>query len=274
VACAAGDVRTVGGWPVGRRSAGEGTVQVKDIPIEKIVVKKNVRTEPEQDLGGLMESIVRYGLIQPVLVVPRQNGMYELVAGHRRLAAMKALHEQTIPAEIDTDLSYGDVEYVKLIENIQRKDMSPLELVRAFDAMKVARPGLTMTAIGKLMGKSETWVADQYRIAQTYDELRAGGMTEQEIRALSKNELRELSYVKDKAARLDAAKEVRKEGRKAVGRPAGSLTKRGGFVDRSGGFAIMGTSDPNTIRVVCQSADARKDVLACLLSVKARRAKA
>jgi ParB/RepB/Spo0J family partition protein len=247
-------------------------VEVKDIPIDKIYVGKNVRTEPEQDLGGLMESIEKYGVIQPILVMPRAKGTYELVAGHRRLAAMKARHERTIPAVITLDLNARDITYVKLVENVQRRDMSPLELVQAFDALKVANPGLTLTAIGKMLGKSETWVADQYRIATTYDELRAGGMTDAEIRSLTKRDLVELGRVKDPVARLDAARELRPRDKRAL-LGAHIKDKRGGYVDRSGGFAIMGGRDSNVVRVSCESKAARRDVISCLLELKARRVK-
>ena len=247
-------------------------MEVKDIAIDKIVVGKNVRSEPEQDLGGLMESIERYGVLQPILVIQRKGGTYELVAGHRRLAAMKARHERTIPAMVGSDLAARDITYVKLTENIQRKDMSPLELVQAFDALKVANPGLTLTAIGKMLGKSETWVADQYRIATTYDELRAGGMTDEEIRSLTKRDLKDLGRVKDPVARLDAARELRPRDKRAL-LGAHIKDKRGGFVDRSGGFAIMGGMDSNVVRVSCESKAARRDVISCLLDLKSRRVK-
>ena len=242
---------------------------VKEIPVDKIIVTKNVRTEPERELGGLMESIERFDIIQPVLVVVRAGG-YELVSGHRRLAAVKARNEPTIPAVIRDDLSARDISYVKLLENVQRKGMSAPELVQAFEAMKAANPRLSMTAIGKMLGKTETWVADQYRIAETRDDLLAGGLTEDEIRHLTKRDILVLSRVTDPEARVAAAQATRPRDKQAA-RAAAKAQKRGAFVDRSGGFALMGAPGCNTVRVMCENADVRKQVIACLLRLKARR---
>jgi ParB/RepB/Spo0J family partition protein len=244
-------------------------MKLKDIPLDQIRVTENVRLDPEHDLGGLMESIEKYDILQPVLVIQR-NGHYELVAGHRRLAAMKARNQPTIPAIVRDDITLWDIPYLKLVENVQRKDMSSREIVAALDAIKATRPGISAAGLGKLLGKSDAWVYDQYLAVKTYDELLASGMTEAELKVFTKNELLDLGRVKDRRERIEAAREAKAEGPAAI-RARRSVTKRGGFVDRSGGIAIMGGGASLSVRVLCETQDAMRDVLSCLLRLKTRR---
>ena len=58
-------------------------MKLRHIPLNQIFITQNIRTESDNELGGLMESIERYDVLQPVLVV-RRNDQYELLAGHRR----------------------------------------------------------------------------------------------------------------------------------------------------------------------------------------------
>jgi ParB/RepB/Spo0J family partition protein len=246
-------------------------MKLKEIPLAQIRAGKNVRTEPEQDLGGLMESIEKYDILQPILVVQR-DGYYELISGHRRLAAMKARNEATVPAIVRDDVSDRDIPYLRLVENIQRKELSAREVVEALDALKASRPGISVRGLGKAVGKTDAWVYEQYLAARTYEELLASGMTEAELRGLSKTDLTHLGRVQDKKDRLDAARSIGPRSKEAL-RAARRVTKRGGMIDRTGGFAIMSGAGSLTIRVVCDCQEARREVLASLLRLKTRRVK-
>lgn len=246
-------------------------MKLKDIPLDQIVVGKNIRSEPEQDLGGLMESIGRHDVLQPVLVVPR-DGKYELVAGHRRLAAMRARNEWTIPAIIRDDVAESEIPYLRLAENIQRKQLSPREVVAALDAIKAAHPGITIAGLTKIVCRSDAWIAMQYQAARTYDELVADGMAPEEASKLTFTDLVELARVKNRQERKDATSEilgpVKRQAKDVTGR---RRERRGAYIDYSGGFAIMGDDRSTTIRVICPSRSARDAVLACLLKLKSRR---
>jgi ParB/RepB/Spo0J family partition protein len=245
-------------------------VKLRNLPISQITVVKNVRSETEDDLGGLMESIGKYDVIQPVLVVPRGDNQYELIAGHRRLAACKSRNERTIPAVIRDDIDDADIPYLKLVENVQRRDMSCTELVKAFEAIRAAKPGISLSGIGRMLGKTQTWVSDQYRSVETMGELRAAGMTEEDVRAIPKSELKDLYHVKDQAARLQLGKDLSdgsSEARKALKRKQ----RKGPYVDRSGGFSILTAPGSNTIRLVCDSAAVRDQVVGSILNLKRRR---
>ena len=102
-----------------------------EIGVENIVVKSNPRTD-FGDIDELAASIKEKGVIEPV-VVKETDGKYELVSGERRVRAAKAAGLKEVPATVYKG-DDNDVEEVKLIENIQRKDLNPVEEGEAFQA--------------------------------------------------------------------------------------------------------------------------------------------
>lgn len=136
-------------------------MQFKHIPIDKIRTKGNVRSERDGELGDLIDSIEQHDVLQPILVTP-QNDHYVVVTGHRRLAAMKARNEATIPCIVRTDISEADRVWIQLAENNQRKQMSAAEYVEVFEKLKRESPGLSNARIARMLGRSSTWVGHQY----------------------------------------------------------------------------------------------------------------
>lgn len=249
-------------------------MKLKDIPINQIVIGGNNRIEPEEDgeLGALMDSIGRHGQLQPVIVVAR-GARYELVAGHRRLAAMKARNERTVAAVVHDSISDADIPYLRLAENIQRKQLSPREIVVALNAIKAAKPGITVAGLAKLVNRSDAWIHFQYEAARTYDELVQDGMDANQVGRLTTMDLVELSRVKKREERLEAAAEVAGS---PVKRQAKDVTsrrreRRGAYIDYTGGFAIMGDVSSMTVRVICTCTESRDDVIGALLALKRRR---
>lgn len=137
-------------------------MKVKDIPIARIHVAKNVRSETDEELGELMQSIQEHGLLQPILVRHRRDADYEVVAGHRRLAAFKASGESHIACVIDDEITEADRTVIQLTENCQRKQMTPFEYVAVFEALRKADRSMTRPRIAQLIGKSKSWIAHQY----------------------------------------------------------------------------------------------------------------
>lgn len=83
--------------------------------------------DPEK-MDQLIASIKAKGILEPILVRPKQEGRYELVAGERRYRAAQALSLGTIPVAVK-ELSDTEVLEVALIENLQREDLNPIEEV-------------------------------------------------------------------------------------------------------------------------------------------------
>jgi len=116
----------------------------------------------DERLQELMDSIREKGVVQPVIVRRLAAGGYELIAGERRLRAIKALGQERIPV-IVKDVSDVESLQLSLIENIQRDDLNPLEEATAFE--QLARDfGFTQEQIAKTMGKSRAAVANTLRL--------------------------------------------------------------------------------------------------------------
>src|SRR6266540_922051 len=134
-----------------------------DIPVSAIARNpRQPRGEfPEETLEALARSIREVGVLQPVVVRPRDGG-YELVAGERRLRAAKLAGLATIPAIMREG---DDTESLReaLIENIHREDLSPLELAAAFQEL-LEDLGVTQEMLAERLGYSRAHVANTIRL--------------------------------------------------------------------------------------------------------------
>ncbi len=135
---------------------------LKVLEVAKIVQGKNIRNERDSEILELAESIDRQGLINPITVQKRDDGKYEVIAGHRRFEAVKRLGWPHVECNIFEDLNEKEIILAQIAENCQRKQMSASELVDVFEDMK-ERFNMNQGAIAKHFGKSETWVSNQYQ---------------------------------------------------------------------------------------------------------------
>jgi len=123
----------------------------------------------EKSLMELAESIKSKGIIEPLIVRVGRDGYYELICGERRLRASKIAGLTKVPAIIK-DVSDEEAFEIALIENIQREDLTPVELALAFD--KLSKMGYTHDDIGKKVGKSRTYVTNVLRILRLPDSVK------------------------------------------------------------------------------------------------------
>lgn len=98
------------------------------VKIDDIIIKRRIRTSPG-DLAYLMESISKFGLLNPIIVTEN----LELVAGFRRLEACKALGMKEIECTVMPSLSKFDRLLVEADENLTRKDLTIAEIERYED---------------------------------------------------------------------------------------------------------------------------------------------
>lgn len=127
----------------------------------------------ENALQVLADSIREHGVIQPIVV--REIGVlednYEIIAGERRWRAAKMAGLDEIPAVIMT----GDelkIAEVALIENVQRKDLNPIEEAMAYKAL-IERFDLKQEEVARQAGKSRSAVANMLRLLELPDEVLA-----------------------------------------------------------------------------------------------------
>lgn len=114
-------------------------MEVKDIPVDLLIVSEsNVRKtlssqEDEANITDLSNDIATNGLLNP-LTVRYSHGKYEVIAGQRRLMAMRLLNKKTIPCNI-IDVNTQKAEELSLIENVQRNQMTSCDKVRAYSRL-------------------------------------------------------------------------------------------------------------------------------------------
>ena len=117
---------------------------------------------PEDKLSELIASIKEKGVIQPILVRTVEGGKYELIAGERRLRAVKALDMPDIPALIK-DVDDVDALEMSLIENLQREDLNPMEEAHAYKRL-CDEFNFTQEKIGQTIGKDRSTIANAIRL--------------------------------------------------------------------------------------------------------------
>ena len=136
-------------------------------------------------LEELAESIRENGVIQP-LIVRKENGVFEIVAGERRWRAAKIAKLEKLPVVIRTATDQ-DVAELTLIENIQREDLNPIEEAEAYEKL-AERFGLTHDEIAKKTGKNRSVVTNQLRLLRlsqkAKEALVSGAITVGHARAL------------------------------------------------------------------------------------------
>lgn len=115
----------------------------------------------ESALGDLISSIREKGVLQPLLV-RQKNGIYEIIAGERRLRASKQAGLKQVPVIIK-DFNDKDALEVALIENLQREDLNPLEEAEAYKRL-LNEFQYTQEELSKVVGKSRSHVANMMRL--------------------------------------------------------------------------------------------------------------
>ena len=123
----------------------------------------------EKGLAELAESIKENGVFQPILVRKSLQG-YELVAGERRLRASKMADKETIPA-IVVDFDDRQMMEISLLENIQRKDLTPIEEANAYQQL-IRKLDYTQDELAKRLGKSRANVANMLRLLSLPEEVK------------------------------------------------------------------------------------------------------
>ncbi|MDQ7111584.1 nucleoid occlusion protein [Staphylococcus simulans] len=161
---------------------------VESIQIEKIVPN---RYQPRQvfdqsKINELAESIQEHGLLQPIVVRPIEEGMYEIIAGERRFRAMSSIH-MAYADVIIRDMTDEETAVVALIENIQRENLSAVEEAEAYQKL-LELGDTTQSELAQSVGKSQSFIANKLRLLKlapkVLTKLSEGKITERHARAL------------------------------------------------------------------------------------------
>lgn len=161
--------------------------EVRELPVENIYASPyQPRTIfDDERIEELCQTIRTHGVIQPI-VVREKGGGYELIAGERRLRAVKKLGLKRIPAIIRS-MSDAQAASVSLIENLQRESLSPLEEAVAYKKL-IEIHGLTQESLAQRLGKGQSTIANKLRLLHLTKEVQEAllerRITERHARAL------------------------------------------------------------------------------------------
>ena len=142
---------------------------IRNVPIEKILANEFQPRRDMGDLNELMESIREIGIIEPVIVRPRE-GNFEIVAGERRFRAAKLAGLKEIPCIVH-DIPDNEALEISIVENIQRKDLNLFEEANSIQSLANIY-GYTHQEIAQKVGKSRVTITELIRLTDLPETIR------------------------------------------------------------------------------------------------------
>lgn len=153
----------------GRSRPSARTSRVEEIPIGLIDPNPGQPRKQFDDLQDLVASIRERGILQPLLL-RRVGERYQVIAGERRYRAAKEAGKESVPAVV-LDADEQAAFEIALIENIQRRDLTPLEEANAYRTL-IERFGLTHEEVAKRVGRDRSTVTNSLRLLELPEETR------------------------------------------------------------------------------------------------------
>ncbi len=169
-------------------SAAADMKRLESIPVSAIRPNPHQprRTFDDEGIAELAASISQVGLIQP-LVVRKMSDGYELIAGERRLRAVRSLGMETVPCIVDGALDDADSALMAIVENLQREDLHFFEEAECYAAL-LSKLNVTQDELALRIGKSQSFIANKLRLLRLSREMRRlveeNALTERHTRAL------------------------------------------------------------------------------------------
>ncbi|MDJ1111638.1 MULTISPECIES: nucleoid occlusion protein [Macrococcus] len=161
---------------------------VVKVSVERIVPNRYQPRQifDEEKIKELAESIRSYGLLQPIVVRPIEEEMYEIIAGERRFRALK-MNNTAETEVIVKQMNDKETAAIALIENIQRENLSAVEEAEAYKKL-LDLDGITQNDLATSLGKSQSFIANKLRLLRLsqpiLDALSKHQITERHARSL------------------------------------------------------------------------------------------
>jgi len=180
-------------------------VGMAEIPVDRLQPNPQQPREifDEAGLEELTASILRHGILQPLLVSEAGADRYVIITGERRWRAARRAGIRVVPAVIRERLEDVDQLELALVENLQRRDLTPLEEARAFEHLRTSL-GLTQADIAERVAMDRSTVANALRLLKLSPEIQV--LVDQG--RLSAGHARTLLAFSDESARLGWAQRV------------------------------------------------------------------
>jgi ParB family chromosome partitioning protein len=201
-----------------------------NLKLDKLIPFKNqARVYFDQEsLESLAQTIKEHGIRQPLTVIPSDEkvGYYEIVSGERRFRAAKLLGLLTVPCIIIHDKKRA--EEISIIENIQRKDLHPIELMKAYSNLLNNNICSSYSEIAKKVGVSKSSVVEVMNLRNLAEEIRIL-LVENEIKA--RDFLRELCHAEVGKRRKLIEEYLAVKNKKKIIKPKRSIKTKSKILD-------------------------------------------
>ncbi len=146
---------------------------IDHVSVDNIIPNKNQPRQifVEDGMNELIDSIKENGILQPLTVRQLEDGMYELIAGERRLRAAKSIKLKTVPVYIINVKDDEQMLKLALIENIQRQNLSSMEEAEAYALLR-GKYDLSESQIAEKVGKNRSTIANKLRLIKLPPDLK------------------------------------------------------------------------------------------------------
>jgi ParB family chromosome partitioning protein len=185
-------------------------INLLEVELSKIVANPEQprKVFNQAKLEELAISLKERGLVQPIVLKKVSGGNYQIIAGERRYRASKLAGFDKIPAIVRNE-QFGEEEneLASLVENIQREELSPIELAQAYDRM-LRLHGFTQESLAQKVGLSRVAVANTLRLLRLPNQVREMVAS----RVMSEGHARALLQLDDAASILSLANEIIQSG--------------------------------------------------------------
>ena len=181
---------------------GDTMMKISDIEPNREQPRKNFDKEALQELA---DSIKQFGIIQPI-VVQKKDDYYEIIAGERRWRAAKLAKLKEVPVIIK-EYSNREVMEIALIENIQRKDLNPIEEALAYKSL-IDEYSLKQEELANRVSKSRTAIANSMRLLKLTDSVQNMLINDK----ISMGHARALLTLEQEDLQIEAAKTIVSKG--------------------------------------------------------------
>jgi ParB family chromosome partitioning protein len=187
---------------------GSGEAQLAHLAVEQVHPnpRQPRRRFDHEATAGLADSIRTQGVVQPVVVRPRAEGGYELIAGERRWRAAHEAGVATVPAVI-READDRETLLLGLVENVARENLSAVEEARGY-AVLIDEFELSLGEVSERVGRSKPAVSNKLRLLELSDDVLA--MVERG--ELSEGHARAVLAVPDHAERRKLARRIVAQG--------------------------------------------------------------
>ena len=170
----------------------ENNIESENVPtVLKISELEANKAQPrtifnDELLKELADSVLKHGIIQPIVVKPLSSGKYKIIAGERRFRAAKMAGLTEVPVIIK-DINEKEITELALVENLQRENLSALEEAKGYKNL-MENYDLTQEEVAKSVGKSRSYVANTIRLLNlpsfVIDKLESNEITAGHARAM------------------------------------------------------------------------------------------